>query len=97
MLGSHYLGPFLAQQHYDAQEACRCSIAQGSQAAFRGGIHVGPKLQEQSHHFCVTKMRLDTQNWSIIQNFGPVINVGTSQNQQSADLVVRKQTETILT
>ena len=95
--GSSYLGPFLAQQHHDAQEACRRGIAQGGQAAFRGGIHIGPKLQEQGHHFCVTKVRLDTQNWSIIQNFCPVINVGTSQNQQSADLVIRKQTEMILT
>lgn len=63
---SCYLGPFFAQQHNDAQEACRCGIAQRSQAAFRRGIHVGPKLQQQGHHFCVTKMRLDTENWSII-------------------------------
>lgn len=64
--GCHYLGAFLAQQHNDAQVACRRGIAQRSQAAFRRGIHIGPKLQQQGYHFCVTKMRLDTQNWSII-------------------------------
>lgn len=64
--GRRYLGTFLAQQHNDAQVACCRSIAQRGQAAFRRGVHVGPKLQQQGHHFCVTKMRLHTQNWSII-------------------------------
>ena len=58
--GSHYLGPFLAQQHNDAQVARRCGIAQRRQATFGRGIHIGPKLQQQGHHFCVTEMRLDT-------------------------------------
>lgn len=64
--GGQYLGPFLAQQHHDAQEARCGGIAQGRQAAFGRRVHIGPKLQQQGHHFCVAKVRLDAQNWSII-------------------------------
>lgn len=61
-----YPCPPLGQETHQPHVAGSGCVAEGSHAILRRAIQAGAKLQEQSDHLLVAKVRLDAQDWGVI-------------------------------
>lgn len=82
-----YPRPLLDQQAHQLHVASSSRVAEGGHAVLRHAIQAGTKLQEQSDHLLMAKVRLDAQDRGVIQHLRPVVHVGPCQNQEPAHLL----------
>ncbi len=89
------LGSSLTQKTDQPQLTSGRWVTQGAHAVLWNHVHVCSELQQQADHFLMAQMSLDAEDRSVVQHLRTIVNIRSTQHQQTAHLQTNQTSFTI--